>query len=90
MTVDEDFENVRPDTSNLSVAQGPPEWTTAFTGRIQIAPREVDSMEMKKIVAETPGAIGYIPIQEVDTSVRAVLLIFCVAQALFSAQRHSR
>jgi ABC-type phosphate transport system substrate-binding protein len=46
----------------------------AFTGHAQ-PPRNVAAAEMKRIVAETPGAIGYVPIAEVDDSVRAVLLL---------------
>jgi ABC-type phosphate transport system substrate-binding protein len=47
----------------------------AFTGRVPTPPREVDAGEMKKIVADTPGAIGYLRLQDMDASVRAVLLI---------------
>ena len=48
----------------------------AFTGRITAPPKEVSSgAEMKRIVAENPGAIGYIKKDEVDDSVKAVLTI---------------
>lgn len=47
---------------------------TAFTGHAQ-PPRTVSSGDMKRIVGETPGAIGYVPIADVDDSVRAVLVL---------------
>jgi len=46
-----------------------------FTGRGQ-PPREVDgNAAVKKLVAETPGLIGYIERSALDASVRAVLVL---------------
>jgi ABC-type phosphate transport system substrate-binding protein len=46
-----------------------------FTGRGQ-PPREVESnAAVKKLVAETPGMIGYIDSSALDPSVRAVLVV---------------
>jgi ABC-type phosphate transport system substrate-binding protein len=48
----------------------------AFTGRIPTLPREVGSpAEMKRLVAENPGAIGYVKKEEADDSVKTVLTI---------------
>jgi ABC-type phosphate transport system substrate-binding protein len=46
-----------------------------FTGRVQSAPRELESLDMKRAVADNPGAIGYLPIADVDDSVHAVLMV---------------
>ena len=47
---------------------------SAFTGR-QSPPHEVAAGEMKKLVAERPDVIGYLPITEVDEAVRPVLVV---------------
>jgi hypothetical protein len=47
---------------------------SAFTGR-QSPPREVAAGDMKKLVAERPEVMGYIPVSEVDSSIRAVLVV---------------
>jgi ABC-type phosphate transport system substrate-binding protein len=46
----------------------------AFTGRITAPPKDVASAaQMKQLVAENPGAIGYLKKAEVDDSVKVVL-----------------
>jgi len=48
----------------------------AFTGRIAAPPKETaSSADMKRLVAENPGAIGYIKKEEADDSVKTVLTI---------------
>ncbi|MEO8135313.1 MAG: phosphate ABC transporter substrate-binding protein [Betaproteobacteria bacterium] len=57
-----------------STAQIKAHWSKIiFTGRGQ-PPREVpNSAEMKKLIAENPGVIGYIEQSQVDRSVKVVL-----------------
>ena len=47
---------------------------SAFTGR-QSPPHEVAAGEMKKLVAERPDVIGYLPVTQVDDAIRAVLVV---------------
>ncbi len=46
----------------------------AFTGR-QSPPHEVAAGEMKRLVAERHDVIGYLPVTQVDDSIRAVLVV---------------
>jgi hypothetical protein len=47
---------------------------SAFTGR-QTPPHEVAAGEMKRLVAERPDVIGYLPVTQVDDAIRAVLVV---------------
>jgi hypothetical protein len=47
---------------------------SAFTGR-QSPPHEVGYLEMKKLVADRPDVIGYLPVTRVDDAIRAVLVV---------------
>lgn len=51
-------------------------WSTMiFTGRGTPPPAAIDSMEVRNIVASTPGTIGYIDAAEVDDSVKVILTL---------------
>jgi len=48
----------------------------SFTGRVQMIPHEVSSTEdMKKQIAENPGAIGFLKRADLDGSVRVIFVI---------------
>ena len=51
-------------------------WSTMiFTGRATPPPAAADSMEVRNIVASTPGTIGYIDAADVDDSVKVILTL---------------
>ena len=46
----------------------------AFTGRVPAPPKEVRSVvQMKQLLAQNPGAIGYLKKSDVDDSVKVIL-----------------
>jgi ABC-type phosphate transport system substrate-binding protein len=46
----------------------------AFTGRVSAPPKEVRSaVQMKQLLAQNPGAIGYLKKSDVDDSVKVIL-----------------
>lgn len=46
-----------------------------FSGDSAVPPKEVSSAaELKRLVAKYPGAVGFIPLGEVDSSVKAVTI----------------
>ena len=47
----------------------------AFTGRVQTPPKDVSATEVKKMVADNPGAIGCIRKDQVDDSVKVALIL---------------
>ncbi len=62
--------------TNKSAAQARAHWAKLyFTGR-GVPPREgASSEDVKRIVASTPGAIGYIDRSALDDSVRVILVV---------------
>lgn len=51
-------------------------WSTMiFTGRATPPAAAVDSLEVRNIVASTPGTIGYIDATDVDDSVKVILTL---------------
>ena len=44
----------------------------AFTGTVTAAPKALSAAAVKKFVAETPGAIGYVRADEADETVKVV------------------
>jgi ABC-type phosphate transport system substrate-binding protein len=62
--------------SNKSAAQAKARWAKLyFTGR-GVPPREgIDSVDVKRILNSTPGAIGYIEKSSLDSSVKVVFIV---------------
>lgn len=43
-----------------------------FTGAVQSAPKALPAAAVKRLIAETPGAIGYLRADEIDDKLKAV------------------